>query len=66
MHYQYHIFRQLSNGAPLCVQTLPTLEEAQEHLVALAKTGSRHFAIFHAREGFVTPFPTSATKETAH
>ena len=62
MPYQYHIFRQLADGAPLCVQTLPTLEQAQEHLVALAKTGRERFAIFHAREGFVTPFPTSVTE----
>jgi hypothetical protein len=63
---RYHIFRQVRGGALLWVETVSSLEEAQEHVALLAKTRVEHFAIFHAREGrFVTPFPTSATGDSA-
>ena len=63
---QYHIFRQLPDGAPLWVDTVSSLEEAQERLTALAKTEEAHFGIFHAREGrFVTPFPTNVAEDWA-
>jgi hypothetical protein len=64
---RYHIIRQLPDGAPLWVEAVSTLEEAQERLAALAKTEDANFAIFHAREGrFVKPFPTNGNGDTAH
>jgi hypothetical protein len=66
MHDQYHIFRQLPDGAPLWVETVSSLECAQERLARLAKTEDGNFAIFYARESrFVTRFPGSVTKDTA-